>query len=85
MVYSYIKEKLDMNNPEEYSRLIREAECDVDRLYDEFHRTWTYCCGCRGYSKVAEAYESTSAIEDFGVLRNVLRCGTCHSIWKFLD
>lgn len=85
MIYSYMKDKLDINNPEEYMRLLRETERDVDRLRTEFNSAWTYCVGCRGYAKVAEAYESTSAIQDYGRLRNVLRCGECHSIWRFLD
>lgn len=85
MIYSYLKEKLDINNPEEYARLLREAEQGLDRMRAEFGNTWTYCCGCRGYAKVAEAYESTTCVEDYGRLRDVLRCGNCHSIWKFLD
>lgn len=85
MVYSYIKEKLDIDNPEEGFRILHEAERDVNRLRDELHSVWTYCCGCRGYAKVKEAYESTTCVEDYGRLRNVLRCGKCHSIWQFLD
>lgn len=85
MVYSYIKERFDFNNPDECFRVLLEAERDVERLKKELGNTWTYCCGCRGYAKVAEAYESTTCVEDYGRLRNVLRCGSCHSIWKFLD
>lgn len=85
MIYSYLKEKLDINNPEECRRLLREVERDVDRLREEVNNVWTYCCGCRGYVKVTEAYEGTTGGEGYGRLRNVLRCGKCHSIWKFLD
>lgn len=80
MIYSYIKEKLDVNNPAECFRLLREAERDVDRLRTEINNMWTYCCGCRSYAKVAEAYEGYTDNN-----RPVLRCGTCGSIWKFLD
>lgn len=82
MIYSYLKEKLDINNPEECRRLLREAERDVDRLREEVNNIWTYCCGCRGYAKVAEAYEGITLDPPY---RTALRCGKCHSIWKLLD
>ena len=84
MVYSYVKDKLDISNPEEYQRLWREAQRDIDRLDEEFCKVWTWCCGCKGYAKIGEAYKGMT---DFGPPpeRPVLRCGKCHSIWKFLD
>lgn len=83
------KQQLDINKPEEYWAKIKALKREVDALEVEFDNVWTYCPGCmrsrgRGYAKVAEAYESTTD-PDKGPPRPVLRCGACHSIWKFLD
>jgi hypothetical protein len=82
MIYSYLKEELDFMkyNPDETIKKLNEAKCDVERLFKEFDYIWSYCHGCRGYVKRAEAYEGYTDNN-----RPVLRCGSCNSIWKFLD
>lgn len=84
-----IKSQFDITKPDEYWAKVKELEKEVTELKAEFGKMWTYCPGCmksRGvvYSKVAEAYECTTDLNCFPP-RPVLRCGTCHSIWKFLD
>ena len=83
------EQPLDINKPEEYWAKIKSLEAEVNKLKAEFGKVWTYCPGCMrsrgvGYSKVAEAYEGTTDPIN-GDPRPVLRCGSCHSIWKFLD
>lgn len=83
------KQQLDINKPEEYRANINALKKEVDDMEAEFNKVWTYCPGCMrsrgsGYARVAEAYEGTTDPAN-GDPRPVLRCGSCHSIWKFLD
>lgn len=84
------KQQLDINKPEEYRANINALRKAADDMEAEFNRVWTYCPGCMrsrgsGYSKAAEGYEGVTDRNEFSPPRPVLRCGTCHSIWKFLD
>lgn len=79
------KKHADISKPEEYLAKLRALEKEVDNLGAEFNKIWTWCPGCRGYSKVAEAYEGTSNVANGRPVKRVLRCGTCHSIWKIYD
>lgn len=81
MIYKYLKEKLESvsNNPEEYSRMLYDAEKDIERIKREHRNTWRYCLGCRGYVKRAEAYED----EYKGHI--VLRCCNCDAIIEFSE
>lgn len=80
MIYEYLKNKLNFDNPDEYLKALNECERDLRRLRKELDGAWTYCCGCRSYVRLAEAVEGWS---DTG--RHVLKCGKCGSIWRFLD
>lgn len=80
MIYEYLKNKLNADNPEEYLEALRKCEDEIRQLRNEFGNTWTYCCGCKDYAKVDEAYDGWT---DNG--RPVMRCGKCGSIWRFLD
>ena len=86
MIYDYLKAQLKPyeNNPEMMNKMLRQAHLEIDALDKEFAKVYTYCCGCRTFARVAEAYEGMT---DYGPPpeRPVLRCGACHSIWKFLD
>ena len=86
MIYSYIKQQLEPleNNPEEYFQALNTMDAEIQLLRDRYTKVWTYCCGCKGYVKRAEAYEKSEFVVN-GAWRTTLRCGTCHSIWKFLD
>lgn len=79
MIYKYLKEKLESvsDNPEEYGRMLCDAEKDIERIKREHRSTWRYCLGCRGYVKRAEAYED----EYKG--HTVLRCCNCDAIVEF--
>ena len=79
MIYEYLKEKLESvsNDPEEFTRMLYEAEKDIKRIKREHSNTWRYCLGCRGYAKRAEAYED----EYKGHV--VLRCCKCDAIIEF--
>ena len=81
-ISQYIKSNynLDINNPISYLSAICDCENQLRDLRKQFFKEYTYCCGCRGYAKVNEAYED---ILDNG--RVTLKCGKCNSIWKFLD
>ncbi len=81
LIYNYLKEKLEFatNDPNEYRRLIIEAERDLNRIKKEHDNTWRYCLGCRGYVKRAEAYED----EYKGHV--VFRCCNCDAIIEFPD
>ena len=91
MIYDYLKEQLKPLEefPETYRNMLRIADLEVDKLHEEFDRKWTHCCGCKGYVKRADAYEeivdSKEAFSHKSIKRTVLKCGKCHSIWKFLD
>ena len=91
MIYDYLKEQLKPleDRPDEYLKALRKADEEVDKLFQEFGRRWTYCCGCKRQVKRAEAYEEIVDAEEVfshkSIKRTVLKCGTCHSIWKFLD
>lgn len=86
MIYDYLKEQLKPleDFPETYRQMLRVADLEVDKLYEEFDRKWTYCVGCKGYVKRAEAYEALEPSTYSDNIRSVLRCGTCNSIWKVL-
>lgn len=92
MIYSYIKQQLEPfeNNPKEYFQALNTMDAEIQLLRDRYNKVWTYCCGCKGYVKLAEAYEGTQdcsvgGFRGYQTSRPVLRCGICHSIWKFLD
>ena len=80
MIYEYLKTKLNEDNPEEYLNAIDQCEKDLKRLRRELDGVWTYCGGCKSYVGFDEAIEGWS---DTG--RPVMRCGSCGSIWKYLD
>lgn len=84
------KQQLDINKPEEYWAKVQTLKREIDKLEIEFGKVWTYCPGCMrsrgtGYARIAESYEGVTDRNEFSPPRPVLRCGTCHSIWKFLD
>ena len=80
MIYEYLKNKLNTDNPDECFRQIDECEKDLKRLRGELGGIWTYCCGCKDYVRLDDAVEGWS---DTG--RPVMRCGNCGSIWRYLD
>lgn len=80
MIYEYLKSKLNYDKPEECLQTLDECEKDLKRLRRELGGAWTYCCGCKSYVRLDEAVEGWT---DTG--RPVKRCGSCASIWKFLD
>ena len=86
MIYSYIKQQLSPleNKPADYFNALNQMESEIQLLRNRYAKTWTYCCGCKGYSKLSEAYEDY-LLDGAGNQRVALKCGTCHSIWKFLD
>ena len=86
MIYNYIKQQLSPleDKPADYFNALNQMQSEIELLRNRYCKTWTYCTGCRGYAKVAEAYEGLTDVK-LGTQRPVLRCGTCNSIWKFLD
>lgn len=87
MIYSYIKQQLEPleNNPKEYFQALNTMDAEIQLLRDRYTKVWTYCCGCKGYVNLAEAYEALEPSTYSDNIRRVLRCGTCNSIWKVLD
>lgn len=87
MIYSYIKHQLEPleNNPEEYFQALNTMDAEIQLLRDRYTKVWTYCCGCKGYVKLAEAYEALEPSNYSDSIRRVLRCGTCNSVWKVLE
>ena len=92
MIYSYIKQQLSPleNKPAEYFEALNKAASEIQLLRDRYAKMWTYCTGCKGYVKAAEAYEDTVDCSADGCIgyqtpRPVLRCCKCHSLWKYLD
>ena len=86
MIYNYCKAILEplKDDPDKWNRALKTAQQELDMLDIEFCKVWTWCCGCKDYSRVDEAYEVTET-DGQGYNRTALRCGRCHITWKHLD
>ena len=74
-----INRDVDLDNPQCIVDVIKDVRGYLNALEHEFSTRYTYCCGCRDFTKLSLRYEEN--LEG----RTVLRCGVCHSIHKFLD
>lgn len=95
MIYNYCKAIVEplKEDPDKWNRALKTAQQELDMLDAEFCKVWTWCCGCKDYAKLKDAYVVELPVvtytgKSFGVSkepRTVMKCGKCHSIWKMLD